>query len=128
MAFADEQYYRKVYKGAEVDDDLSVLLDRASDMVQAQVLYRLDDLDKLPSFMKENIKKATCAQVEFINANGGLEWFDNSNSGGFSIGKFSMSGSSGASGTSSKNSQSFSGTALAYLEAAGLLYRGGGAL
>ncbi len=125
MAFADEKYYREIYKGAEVGDDLSVLLERASDMVQAQVLYRLDDLEKLPSFMKENIKKATCAQVEFINANGGLEWFGSGNYGGFTIGKFSMSGSSGASG---KGSQSFSGTALAYLEAAGLLYRGGGAL
>lgn len=125
MAFADEQYYREIYKGAEVSDDLSVLLDRASDMVQSQVLYRLDNLDKLPSFMRENVKRATCAQVEFINANGGLEWFDSGNSGGFTIGKFSMSGGGNSSG---KAAQSFSGTALAYLEAAGLLYRGGGAL
>ncbi len=108
-----------------MDDDLSTLLDRASDMVQSRVLYHLEDIEKLPSFMRENIKKATCSQVEFINANGGLEWFDSGNSGGFSIGKFSMSGSANSS---VNTSQSLSRTALAYLEAAGLLYRGGGAL
>ncbi len=124
-AFADEKYYREIYRGAEVDDNLSALLDRASDMVQSRVLYRLEDIEKLPSFMREYVKKATCSQVEFINANGGLECFDSGNLGGFSIGKFSMSGGSGASGN---GSESFSGTALAYLEAAGLLYRGGGTL
>ena len=115
----DAAYYTDVYKGVEVYDALDVLLERSFDIVQQHTLYRLDDISKLPNFMQENIKKAVCAQAEYINANGGLEWL---NSGGIA----SMSGGSSGSGSSSQ--QTAAPTMLAYLEAVGLLYRGGGAL
>lgn len=121
-ALADAAYYTDVYKGTEVYDDLDVLLDRASDIVRHNTLYRLDDISKLPSFMQDNIKRAVCAQVEYINANGGLEWLNSNGAASFSVGKFSMSGG----GTSSQ--QTASPAMLAYLEAVGLIYRGGGAL
>ena len=122
----DAAYYTDVYKGAEVYDALDVLLERSFDIVQQHTLYRLDDISKLPIFMQENIKKAVCAQAEYINANGGLEWLDSGGIASFSIGKFSMSGGSSGSGSSSQ--QTAAPTMLAYLEAVGLLYRGGGAL
>lgn len=122
----DAAYYTDVYKGAEVYDALDVLLERSFDIVQQHTLYRLDDISKLPNFMQENIKKAVCAQAEYINANGGLEWLDSGGIASFSIGKFSMSGGSSGSGSSSQ--QTAAPTMLAYLEAVGLLYRGGGAL
>lgn len=122
----DESYYTEVYKGAEVCDDLSVLLDRASDIVRQHTLYRLDDIDSLPHFMQENVRKAVCAQAEFIDANGGLDMLITGGAASFSIGKFSMSG--GATGNSSNRSPTVSPLMLSYLEAVGLLYRGGGAL
>ena len=122
----DAAYYTDVYKGVEVYDALDVLLERSFDIVQQHTLYRLDDISKLPNFMQENIKKAVCAQAEYINANGGLEWLNSGGIASFSIGKFSMSGGSSGSGSSSQ--QTAAPTMLAYLEAVGLLYRGGGAL
>ena len=121
----DAAYYTDVYKGVEVYDALDVLLERSFDIVQQHTLYRLDDISKLPNFMQENIKKAVCAQAEYINANGGLEWLNSGGAVSFSIGKFSMSGGS-SSGATAK--QIAAPTMLAYLEAVGLLYRGGGAL
>ena len=121
----DAAYYTDVYKGVEVYDALDVLLERSFDIVQQHTLYRLDDISKLPNFMQENIKKAVCAQAEYINANGGLEWLDSGGIASFSIGKFSMSGGS-SGGVAAK--QIAAPTMLAYLEAVGLLYRGGGAL
>lgn len=121
-ALVDESYYRDVYKGAGVYDDLGVLLDRASDIVQQHTLYRLDNIDSLPSFMQENVKKAVCVQAEFIDQNGGLDGLTSGGVTSFSIGKFSMS--AGTSGDS--RSPAVSPLMLSYLEAAGLLYRGGG--
>lgn len=122
-AIVDENYYTDIYKGAEVDDDLSVLLDRASDIVRQNIFYNIDDIEKLPGFMQENIKKAVCAQVEFISSNGGLESLNSNGTSGFSIGKFSMSSGNSVSGNSS-GAASPAPLMLSYLEAAGLLYRG----
>lgn len=137
-SLVDESYYRDVYKGAEVYDDLPTLLDRASDIVRQHSLYKLDDISALPSFMQENVRKAVCAQAEFIDANGGLDMLTAGGAASFSIGKFSMwngmwgktSGrtSGETSGNVLKRSPAASPLMLSYLEASGLLYRGGGAL
>ncbi len=131
MSIVDEDYYKNVYKGVPIENDLSVILERASDIVRQNCLYVIDDIEALPSFMQENLKKAVCAQAEFIEVNGGIKEFSAANStcsSGFSIGGFSMSGS--GSGYSSGNisgkiSARNSPEMLSYLEAAGLLYRGG---
>lgn len=125
-ALVDESYYRDVYKGAEVYDDLPTLLDRASDIVRQHTICRLDDISALPSFMQENVKKAVCSQAEFIDQNGGLDGLTSGGVTSFSIGKFSISG--GASGNGSSRSPAVSPLMLSYLEAVGLLYRGGGVL
>ena len=132
MSLVDEDYYNNVYKGVQVEEDLSVLLERASDIVRQNCIYVIDDIEKLPSFMQENIKKAVCAQAEFMEMNGGIEAFSGGNfsaGSGFSIGKFSTSGGS-SSGSAGGGSGNFSGRCspdmLAYLESIGFLYRGAG--
>ena len=139
-SIVDESYYTDVYKGAEVDDDLGVLLDRASDIVRQHTLCCIDDIERLPAAMQENLKKAVCAQAEYINENGGLEWLNSEGAARFSIGKFSMSTGSNSRGpygnyyrnsygNSYGNSRGDNHSAplmLSYLEAAGLLYRGQG--
>lgn len=128
-ALVDESYYRDTYKGAEVYDDLGVLLDRASDIVRQHTLYRLEDVDGLPFFMQENVKKAVCSQAEFIDANGGLDSLCSGAAASFSIGKFSMSGLGGGNSKAGASPRpTVSPLMLSYLEAVGLLYRGGGAL
>lgn len=122
-ALVDESYYLDIYKGAEVYDDLGVLLDRASDIVRQHTLYRLDGVDSLPFFMRDNVRKAVCAQAEFIDQNGGLDALNSVGTASFSIGKFSMS--SGSAGGGSGRSPAASPLMLSYLEAVGLLYRGG---
>ena len=122
-ALVDESYYLDIYKGAEVYDDLGVLLDRASDIVRQHTLYRLVGVDSLPFFMRDNVRKAVCAQAEFIDQNGGLDALNSVGTASFSIGKFSMS--SGSAGGGSGRSPAASPLMLSYLEAVGLLYRGG---
>ena len=120
----DKNYYTDVYKGAEVDDDLGVLLDRSSDIVRQHTLYLLDDIEIFPESIQENIKKAVCAQAEFINANGGLDSLNSDSVSSFSIGKFSVTG--GSKNLSGKSSAAISAAPLmlSYLESAGMLYRG----
>lgn len=123
MALADEDYYNNVYKGVKPDGDLSVLLERASDIVRQNCNYVIDDIEKLPSFMQENLKKAVCSQAEFMELSGGADAFISAGYSGFRIGDFSMSG-----GNFSGNdpvSKGISPNMISYLEAAGLLYRGG---
>ena len=133
-SFADINYYNNVYKGAKIGNDPETLLERASDIVRQSCINLPDDIEKLPDIMQENIRKAVCAQAEFMEMNGGAEAFANENFSagtGFSIGNFSVSkGSSGSSGEniSGKISARNSPAMISYLEAAGLLYRGGNIL
>ena len=130
MPIADEDYYNNIYKGVKIENDLNTILERASDIVRQNCAYAIDDIGKLPYFMQENLKKAVCAQAEFMEMNGGSEAFASGNvssGAGFSIGKFSMSGgnsSGSASDISGKISERNSPEMLAYLDAVGLLYRG----
>lgn len=129
-SLVDESYYTDVYKGAEVGDDLPALLDRASDIVRQHSLYRLDDISALPDLVQENIKKAVCAQAEFIESNGGLDTFGSWSAASFSIGRFSIWGNSSRKNSENvrERSPAASPIMLSYLEAVGLLYRGGGYL
>ena len=126
VSLVDEKYYTDIYKGAEVDDDLDVLLGRASDIVRQHTLCRIDDIEALPGFMQENIKNAVCAEAEYISSCGGLESLNSDSVTSFSIGKFSMtSGEKNSSGSASSPLPA-APLMLSYLESAGLLYRGAG--
>ena len=119
----DKVFYTEIYKGAEVDDDLDVLLDRASDIVRQHTLYCLDNIEIFPESIQENIKKAVCAQAEFIGSCGGLESLNSNNIQGFSIGNFSMTGG-GKNSSGNSSPASAAPMMISYLESAGMLYRG----
>lgn len=134
-SFADIDYYNNVYKGIPLGSDPEVLLGRASDIVRQNCMNIPDDIGKLPASVQENIRKAVCAQAEFMEMNGGADGSFSGNISaygqGFSIGNFSVSRSN--SGNSKENiseriSARNSPAMLSYLEAAGLLYRGGNIL
>lgn len=124
MGYITEDYYRQVYCGNDVDG-IDVLLERASDIIDNVTMMRIggeEGLARLSPVIAERVRRAVAAEVEFLGAVGGtVEVETAAKCGGFSIGKFSVSG--GAS-TSNGAADTLSPTALNYLEPTGLLYRG----
>ena len=124
MGYITEEYYRNVYCGNEVDG-LDKLILEASDKIDNATMMRIggeEGLDRLSPVIAERVRRATAAEVEYRGAVGGtVEVETAAKLGGFSIGKFSVSGGSSASGGAD---DSLSPSALSYLEPTGLLYRG----
>ena len=124
MGYITEEYYRNVYCGNEVDG-LDKLIREASDKIDNVTMMRIggeEGLDRLSPVIAERVRRATAAEVEFLGAVGGtVEVEAAAKLGGFSIGKFSVSGGSPTSGGAD---DSLSPTALSYLEQTGLLKRG----
>lgn len=78
----------------------------------------------MPVAVQERIKKAVCAQIEYLDANGGSELDNGSGLSGATLGKFSYSGaSSGANGSTEQSH--ISPRAERLLWPTGLTYRGG---
>ena len=124
MGYITEDYYRQVYCGNDVDG-IDVLIERASDIIDNVTMMRIggeEGLARLSPVIAERVRRATAAEVEYLGAVGGtVEIETAAKLGGFSIGKFSVSGGSSTSGGAD---DSLSPTALSYLEPTGLLYRG----
>ena len=119
MGYITGDYYTNIYKGEAVNDNLATLIERASDIIQSSTMYRIRQLEEFPPFIQEQIMKATAAQVEFIDGNGGLAGLNEKGGQSTSLGKFSITSSAienAANGISPRS--------IAYLEPTGLLYRG----
>ena len=118
--YADKQYYRETFKGIPVEDDaeLERLLMRASDHIDNVTNYRLKgvEFNTLADFFQEQVKKAVCAQVEYVTQSGGLDSFGSGDVTRVSVGQFSYQ--NGSSGSDMSNQ------ALNYLKPTGLLYTG----
>lgn len=125
MGYITEEEYRNVYCGNEVDG-LDKLIREASDKIDNATMMRIggeEGLARLSPVIAERVRRATVAEVEFLGAVGGTAEVETAAKlGGFSIGKFSVSGGSSASGGAD---DSLSPSALSYLEPTGLLFRGG---
>lgn len=124
MGYITEEEYRNVYCGNEVDG-LDKLIREASDKIDNATMMRIggeEGLARLSPVIAERVRRATVAEVEFLGAVGGTAEVETAAKlGGFSIGKFSVSGGSSASGGAD---DSLSPSALSYLEPTGLLQRG----
>ena len=124
MGYITEDYYKQIYCGNDVDG-IDVLIERASDIIDNVTMMRIggeEGLDRLSPVIVERVRRATAAEVEYLGAVGGtVEIETAAKCGGFSIGKFSVSGGSSSSGGAA---DTLSPTALSYLEPTGLLYRG----
>lgn len=126
MSYVDEDYYNETYHGEPVDSaDFPSLCDRAGELVEEMTLYRLTPVTFLamPEDVQEKVKKAVCAQIEYMDANGGSELDNSSGIQSATLGKFSYSGVAGVNGSTEQSR--FSPRAARILWPTGLMYRGG---
>ena len=127
MAYITLEYYTDIYRGADAGDDLEKYIERASDLIDQLTGYKIMDFENLPQFIKDQVMKATAAQVEYYVTQGGDEDVNagNTDFARVAIGSFSYSvGGERGTSTSNRDEQRVSPAALAYLEPTGLLYRG----
>ena len=127
MPYVTLDYYNDTFHGEPVDKaDFPALLDRAAEIVEEMCMYRISEgnMDKYGLDTQERIKKAVCAQVEYLDANGGSEMDNGSDLQSAGLGKFNYTKSSGATGSTEQSI--YSSRAQRILAPTGLLYRGGG--
>lgn len=126
MLYITPEYYKDEYLGVPVsDDELPRLIKRASEAVDIITHYRIVNygFDKFTPFIQSQIKKATAAQVEFLNQNGELAGsVVEGSGGGFTIGKFSSSAPDASQASAVANRYAL--TVIDYLSPTGLLYSG----
>lgn len=125
MAYIVQQDYKE-FTGGELDStDFPFLLERAEEIVEEMTMYRLNSetFPKMPEKTQERIKKAVCAQIEYLDANGGSDMDNGVDLMSAGLGKFSYTKASGANG--SQVQSIYAPRALRILAPTGLLYRGG---
>lgn len=124
MSYVDQGFYVDNFHGESVSDaDFPSLLSRAEEIVEEMTMYRLTPITFLamPKDVQERVKKAVCAQVEYLDANGGSDMDMGVSMQSASLGKFSYS-----AGVVDGNAQSlYAPRAQRLLAPTGLLYRGG---
>lgn len=127
MSYIDEAFYNDTFKGEPVDTaDFPSLSMRAEEIVEEMTMYRLTPTSFLA--MSENtqdkVKRAVCAQIEYLEANGGSDMDNGADLQSAGLGKFNYSKSAGAGGSTKQCL--YAPRASRYLFPTGLLYRGGG--
>ena len=126
MAYVDEEYYEDTFHGESVNSaDFPSLCERAGELIEELTLYRLTPITFLAMTKdtQDRVKKAVCAQIEYLDANGGSDLDNGSGIQSATLGKFSYSGSAGANGSTEQSR--FSPRAERLLWPTGLTYRGG---
>lgn len=125
--YVDEDFYLNAYKGDQVEDFDALEL-RAGEIVEEMTRYRLTEITfaAMPEAIQYAVKKAVCAEIEYLDANGGSDLDNGAGLQSGTLGKFSFSGgaSGGAEGESGQSV--YSPRSLRILAPTGLLYRGGG--
>ena len=120
MGVVDWTFYSTVYGGTDATaQTFPALCARASDVIGA-VTHWVDDatIMKLPVLYQRLYKKAICAQIDFLSING-IDSLNETETGGFTVGKVTIHGKASASG--GKMSENISPTAIEYLEQTGLM-------
>lgn len=119
----DPAYYKDSWNGNfdGSEEDLRILLSRAADAVNIAITMSGYTVNTAPDAVEEYVKKAVCAQADYIDAQGGVSCM--ADAGGVvsaTVGKFSyQSGSSGSAA-----GKILCDLAYHYLLPTGLLYRG----
>lgn len=127
MPYVTQDYYNDTFHGEPVDEaDFPSLLDRAAEIIEELCMYRISEsnLDKYGIDTQERIRKAVCAQIEYLDANGGSEMDNGTDLQSAGLGKFNYTKASGASGSTKQSV--YAPRAQRILAPTGLLYRGGG--
>ena len=126
MPCVDSDYYDKVFKGEPVDDaDFPALCKRAEEIIEELTMYRvmLENISDMPKTIQVRVKDAMCAQIEYLDANGGADMDTGIDFQSAGLGKFNYTKASGENGSSTQSI--YSTRALRILAPTGLLYRGG---
>lgn len=124
--YVDETYYNDVFKGEPVESaGFSALCQRAGEIVEELTLYRLTEegFPMMSETTQKLVKNAVCAQIEYLDANGGSEMDNGADLQSAGLGKFSYSKAAGGDGSSSQSI--YAPRAQRLLFPTGLLYRGG---
>lgn len=128
MAYVTVEYYRDVYKGLAVADTnlLERLIARSSDIIDQATGYKLVKkptwLDN--AFVAEQVKKATCAQVEFMALYGETSSATMIETPVMQVGKFRYGLLRGGKSEGGEKDGRAAQGAIAYLKPTGLLYSG----
>ena len=120
MGVVDFTFYSSVYGGTDATaQTFPALCARACDVIGA-VTHWVDDetILTLPSLVQTLYKKAVCAQVDFLSING-MDSLNETETGGFTVGKVTVHGKDKESG--GKLAESISPLAIGYLEQTGLM-------
>ena len=126
MSYVDEACYNDTFYGEPIDSaDFPSLCERAGELVEELTLYRLTPITFLgmPESVQDLVKKAVCAQIEYLDANGGSDLDNGAEIQSAALGKFNYSRSTGANGSAEQSR--FSSRAERILWPTGLTYRGG---
>lgn len=127
MEYVDETYYKETYKGEAVDSaDFPSLCRRAEEMIEEMTVYRVSSMTfpALPDDVRERVKMAVCAQIEYLDANGGSDMDNGSDLQSAGLGKFNYTKASGTGGSTKQSI--YAPRAVRLLTPTGLMYRGGG--
>lgn len=127
MPYVDIGYYLDTFKGEPVDDaDFSSLCMRAEEIIEEMTMYNVTPVTILamPEGVQERVKMAVCAQIEYLDANGGADMDNGADLQSAGLGKFNFTKVSGANGSTEQSI--YAPRAVRILTPTGLLYRGGG--
>lgn len=127
MLYVDINYYASIYNGMEVEDeDFQSLCERAGEIIEEMTMYRVTPVAILamPECVQDRVKMAVCAQIEYLDANGGADMDNGVDLQSAGLGKFNFTKASGANGSTEQSI--YAPRAVRILAPTGLLYRGGG--
>lgn len=129
MPYVDREYYVGTFKGEPVDDaDFPSLCMRAEELIEEMTMYRVTPVTVLtmPETVQERVKMAVCAQIEYLDANGGADMDNGADLQSAGLGKFNYTRSVDANGSTEQSM--YAPRAIRLLAPTGLLYRGGGVI
>lgn len=122
MTYIDRADYALFSGCMDIPENFDAIASRSEDTIDQLTQYRIraQGFDSLAPFARDQIKKAVCAQCEYILNSGGLESVNGGGAQSMTIGKFSVSGAA----STEQSGGAISPQALQYLAPTGLLYAG----
>lgn len=126
MSCITEEYYNNSFEGESVSSaDFPFLCRRAEEIIEEMTLYRVSEtlFSSYSEDVQERIRQAVCAQIEYLDANGGSDMDTGADLQSAALGKFNYTKSAGANGSTEQSV--YSPRAKRLLMPTGLLYRGG---
>lgn len=125
MAYIDASYYEEFIGESVYNADFPDILARASEIVEEMCMYRINEsnLQTYPESIQKCFKNAICAQIEYMDANGGSDSDNGINIQSATLGKFSYTAAVNDGGAIT--GCFYSPRARRILAPTGLIYRGG---